>query len=385
MAFVDLVQSTNLGIELVPWDGPQLSKKLKDLPELVDDFFGRGWVEAFCGHEKAQLLGDRLDAQQVTAFRAQMGQFYRYVFTAQDPGMLVIDAPAVALSLEERFVVPDIYEQRTVQARASATSYPNDFGGHNGLRSVHSGDPGVTSPADERPSELSISIESRRAVDEWVAGNLCSVLLGGPGSGKSTVLRNFAIDMLREEPRFAAIARKWGTYLPLWVPFPLWTKLIAERGPSVSLPEVMKSWLSGFAERGLWPLVEKALADRRVLLLVDGIDEWTNEEAAGIALNKLQVFINQRSVPAVVASRPHAFARLGMEEAGWQVAQLADLTVPQQRSIARIWQVSQPFSLALEFRGTLGRFQTFACTKHERVRFIRPAPLKELIDGLRDL
>ncbi len=63
-----------------------------------------------------------------------------------------------------------------------------------------------------------------------------------------------------------------------------------------------------------------------MLLLVDGIDEWTNENAARIALNKLQVFINQRSIPAVVASRPHGFVRLGMEEAGGRSRNFADLT-----------------------------------------------------------
>ncbi len=46
------------------------------------------------------------------------------------------------------------------------------------------------------------------------------------------MLRILAIDLLREEPRFTTIARKWGTYLPVWVPFPVWTKLIVERGSS---------------------------------------------------------------------------------------------------------------------------------------------------------
>jgi hypothetical protein len=39
------------------------------------------------------------------------------------------------------------------------------------------------------------------------------------------------------------------------------------------------------------------LKDRRLLLLVDGLDEWTNEEAAGIALDKLRVFVEQRVFP----------------------------------------------------------------------------------------
>jgi hypothetical protein len=329
----------NRGIKLVAWDSSQLSRMLKEVPELVDDFFGRGWVEAFCGREKAQGLGDRLDAEQVTAFRAQMGQLYRHVFTAQDPGLLISDAPGAALSLEERFVVPDIYERRAVKLSVPGTSHSNGHVVRDGSAEADYGRSSLVSSSEERPKDFSAILKTRRAIDDWIAANQYSVLMGGPGSGKSTALRILAIDLLREEPRLTPIARKWGTYLPVWIPFPVWTKLIVERGSSASLTDVMEVWLSGWAQRGLWPLVVKALADKRVLLLVDGIDEWTNEEAAGIAVNKLRVFINQHSVPAVMASRPHGFERLGLEETGWEVAELADFTPAQQRGVARIWHV----------------------------------------------
>ena len=52
------------GITLLHWDCNELSIKLKDLPKLVDDFFGRAWVTAFCGQEEANKLGKRLDAKR---------------------------------------------------------------------------------------------------------------------------------------------------------------------------------------------------------------------------------------------------------------------------------------------------------------------------------
>src|SRR6266436_6290961 len=73
-------------ITLLPWDREALSSKLKDLPKLVDDFFGRAWVHEFCGQEAAERLGTRLDATQIIAFRRQCGTFYRHVFNTQDPG-----------------------------------------------------------------------------------------------------------------------------------------------------------------------------------------------------------------------------------------------------------------------------------------------------------
>ncbi len=39
-----------------PWDRERISVLLKPYPELVDDFFGREWVKAFCGEEAAVRL-----------------------------------------------------------------------------------------------------------------------------------------------------------------------------------------------------------------------------------------------------------------------------------------------------------------------------------------
>ncbi len=38
------------GVALEVWDATQLSQTLKGMPDLVEDFFGPAWREAFCGH-----------------------------------------------------------------------------------------------------------------------------------------------------------------------------------------------------------------------------------------------------------------------------------------------------------------------------------------------
>jgi hypothetical protein len=81
------------GITLLSWDERQLSIRLKGLPELVDDFFGRVWVREFCGEEEAERLGERLDAAQVAEYRRRMGRFYAHVFDVQDAGLLIAEAP----------------------------------------------------------------------------------------------------------------------------------------------------------------------------------------------------------------------------------------------------------------------------------------------------
>ncbi len=49
------------GIVFEVWDGDELSKKLKDHPKIVDEFFDRGWVTAFNGSDAAEALARRFE------------------------------------------------------------------------------------------------------------------------------------------------------------------------------------------------------------------------------------------------------------------------------------------------------------------------------------
>jgi predicted NACHT family NTPase len=144
-----------------------------------------------------------------------------------------------------------------------------------------------------------------------------------------------AIDLLSPEPRLPATTKAWGTFLPVWVSFPFWTRLLAER--STSLGEAVHEWLRESSEERLWPLFEKALQDERLLLLVDGIDEYTNESAGQTAKSLLEVFVSQRDCPVVATSRPAGLERLGDLPANWRSAQLAELAPKQQIAIAESW------------------------------------------------
>ena len=62
----------------------------------------------------------------------------------------------------------------------------------------------------------------------------------------------------------------------------------------------------------LWPLFEQALDDERLLLLVDGLDEYRSEDSARGALTQLQVFAEQRNCRVIATARPTGYDRLGV-------------------------------------------------------------------------
>jgi DNA replication protein DnaC len=324
-------------ISFVLWDRDVLNLKLKDSPEIVDDFFGREWVKAFCGEDKADSLGTRLDGMQVAEFRRKLQTFYRNLFNIQDPGLITATQQnAPLLSLEERYVFPDVYEERDILV--SADKEKNQQGVDAGSQTETAGFAEAADQASYPVHQMRMRDKTRRTAQSWLAQNPKSILLGEPGSGKTSLLRFVALDLLSEEPRLSELAQRFDTYLPVWVPFGLWTSMISAMPTAAnSLMDMLQLWFRKWDEMRLWPLVEKALSDDRLLLLVDGLDEWTNVSAGKIALEKLQVFVSQHEVPIITTSRPLGFNKLGMPTAGWQVAQLADFSKPQQEELVRTW------------------------------------------------
>jgi hypothetical protein len=65
--------------------------------------------------------------------------------------------------------------------------------------------------------------------------------------------------------------------------------------------------------RGLW----LGTYDKRLLVLVDGLDEHSSNDAAQIALNHLDVFLTNCDVPVIATTRPHGSERLGINRDGW--------------------------------------------------------------------
>ncbi len=321
-------------ISLLAWDSRQLSGKLKDDPKVVNDFFGKAWLSSFCGAEAADLLRNRLDATQVAEFRRNLGQFYTHVFNVNDPASEATSSTEIRLlPIDQRFIVPDIEEQQTITTSMGASPAPQL---HRELPGIPTASVKARLDAQTHLKSLQRTIRRRLGADEWLGASHKHIILGGPGSGKSTLLRFIITDLLKDQPELGSLALKWGSHLPIWLPFPAWTEKIRHH-QECSLPDLLKDHLRIWAEERLWPIVEKALEDDRLLLVVDGLDEWVDQNCAQRAVDKLQVFVAQRDVPTIVASRPHGFAKLGWQQTGWQTGQLAPFNRTQQKKFASAW------------------------------------------------
>jgi hypothetical protein len=95
--------------------------------------------------------------------------------------------------------------------------------------------------------------------------------------------------------------------------------------------------LGEWNESQLWPLVDGAIKDKRLLLLVDGLDEWVNEESGRNACHMLQVFVEARDLAIVITSRPYGLQRIPIHGSGWQVGTLAGLSPEQRQELCSKW------------------------------------------------
>lgn len=169
---------------------------------------------------------------------------------------------------------------------------------------------------------------SRSPADEWMAGARLRLLIGAPGSGKSSFLMFATSDLLSASPQSAALQRAHAGALPLWLPFAFLCRHVDE-SMSNSVVSAVRAWITQQGGEEIWAIIEPALNDDRVVLFVDGVDEWNDVTTADQALGLIESFVAQKKIAATLSARPYALTRLNWQ-LSWEKAELAPLTSTQQ-------------------------------------------------------
>jgi hypothetical protein len=319
-------------IDLELWDEEEISQQLKAYPDLVHDFFGKGVLEAFLGRDVADRFSSRLSPEDVVRFRSRLSTFYTAVFSEQDQPIPLPNRPGVpSIPLLDRFVMPDIQLER--DPRSLSVTVPEPLS-RSSREDEAQGTITESKSANEVRNETAVQL-GRQPMGTWMLRSKHSLVIGGPGTGKSALLRCITSDLLSDAPRFSSLASHWGGFLPIYVPFAFWTQEIARPGTPCGLEECLRRWLTSWSADDCWPLVSKALSDERLLILLDGLDEWTSQESANNALKMLQVFADTKQARIVASSRPDM--RESIRGTDWQLGLLAPLNTNQQAHLIKLW------------------------------------------------
>lgn len=313
------------------WNATRLSGKLKRLPELVYDFFGPAWLSAFCGPKHGSLVSKRLSPQKVEQYRSRLATFYRNIFEQNDPGIPTLASPvSPRISLSERFVVPHLVNNETILS-SNSRSKPNVFD----LATDLSDESNRRQETLSSPAETKESREVRFRVDDWISTSKHALIVGVAGSGKTTLLRFVLLDLLSPEPTLPAVAKHLGQNLPIWIPFAYWTHTL-RREPGASILDVLQGWFHSWGEDQLFSLVQEAIDDERLLLIVDGLDEWVDEPTGTLAFAQFESFLGMRGLPALSSARPYALNWLKLS-GSWRIARVADLSAQEREKVCDIW------------------------------------------------
>jgi formylglycine-generating enzyme required for sulfatase activity len=193
-------------------------------------------------------------------------------------------------------------------------------------------------------------------VTEAIADQSRLVLLGEPGSGKSTALRYLTLTLaraglsaddapLQQLTGWERLGAK-GRLIPIFLPLlPFAQRLAADPQSAGSAAELWNYIADHLepqgAERGLAEAMYAELTAGRVLLLLDGLDEVAGGGARQKVVRAVQQFAREHAACRMVVScRVRAYE--GEENAewrlpGWPTATLADWTIAQMRSFVDAW------------------------------------------------
>lgn len=202
----------------------------------------------------------------------------------------------VRLKLDDVFVslsaTRELPEGDALRARLTARATPGE-----------TGDTEVREAAERRVS-LEDTLKEPRLV-----------ILGEPGSGKTTILKHVALKLAQGRGAEVGLGTEGAAPLPIL--FPVSAYAVALRGGDRSLSDYLAEHFAAHEQPGLSPLFADALAHGRAIILLDGLDEVLDAGERVQVVRRVQEFV-RRCSPA--GNRFVATSRI----AGYETARLGD-------------------------------------------------------------
>lgn len=152
------------------------------------------------------------------------------------------------------------------------------------------------------------------------------LIVGGPGSGKSSLLKFLTLKLLRGE-----LAAYEG-YLPVWMPFSYMARYCDN-----DIKSIIQSWLE---EGKLWGkyshYLDYAFEQQKILLIADGIDEWGDDPLqADRIIRKVKAETEVGNLLAIFSSREYGIANINSPFSTGDTYTIAPLSALQQDELVK--------------------------------------------------
>ena len=329
-------------IEFDALDASKLTERLRTEPALVDDFFRRPWVEVICPPEALDCLRNRLSRFDVASLRERLQSFYSSWISAVDPGLPIVGQDVqgrtqATIPITERYIQPDLL------IRVAESEIPQR--GDKPAQTVESKrDAAESGKREQQPAPGSGAQPLRETVrerhvplDEYLSTRTQALIVGEAGSGKTSLLRFLALDILSERPVLKVTKERFKSAIPVWLPFALWVRMSVERDAPAPIEDVISEFFRAQGEAGLADDMRRAVLGKGIMLLVDGLDEASDETAAHTLAAILTAFVDRSGIPVFATSRPHGARNLSGLGDSWDRSDLAALSDEQRHALAKLW------------------------------------------------
>ena len=152
------------------------------------------------------------------------------------------------------------------------------------------------------------------------------LIVGSPGSGKSSLLKYLTLQLLKGE------MGAYDGYLPIWMPFSYMA-----RNCDCDIKSIVQDWLQ---ESKLWEenshYLEYAFEQKKILLIADGIDEWGDEPLqADRIIRKVKVETEVGNLLAIFSSREYGIANINSPFSTSDTYTIAPLSALQQDELVK--------------------------------------------------